>query len=671
MVDEERLARLERLRALRELRERSAAPSRPSGPEGMMFGEQQPSALEAAISAILGGGRGLAEYATPERTGAAYEYAKTPEGREMIGETVGGIGGGALGALGGSFASPGAGTFAGGVAGGAAGSQLGGELAEYLGGTERSKEERIKRGLLEAAISAAIPGVGAAGKATYRGARKLTTAGAEDAARELIEGYATRNADELIGAIARAEGAETLTERGVAETTGDPGLAALEEALRRSGREDAQAFAARDLERMGAQTSLANELMPEATLSKAARGEAIRESMDDALQASKRKVSALYEAVDPEGTSIIDLKQANADVQSLAKKLSGKEVKGRELTPAVKELIDDFAATENVAKATGQPYANTWEQVQNLRSAATDLMQGATNRERKLLTQVVESLDNSVDEAMKTGGFTPEQVAIWNKGKALRAQQGQIFERGVVGRTLKKERGDYRIADERVVDALVDGKETTIKQALRAAKTTEAKDALKQSTAEAFRKAAIGTTGNPTPSGVKRFVTQNKEYIKELFGEQHYRNLRRLQDDLISDAQAKELRNLASKGQSSTAAAQQLNKILGKKAGDNSVYSALQTVALTAGGSSIGDTGGAITGFAAGKGLSKIGQYTGDKVADALVASMFDPIALKAMLRSGTERNTERFINKFLATALETEIGRQAAKPLAEVVTDE
>jgi Transglycosylase SLT domain len=99
------------------------------------------------------------------------------------------------------------------------------------------------------------------------------------------------------------------------------------------------------------------------------------------------------------------------------------------------------------------PARYTMQDIQALRSQALEVAQSGNRKSKAIANQIAEALKKDVDEAVKAGTVTPEQVGAWEKGIALRKTKGAIYENSALPTKSvlsKQPYGEFKLPDSAV-----------------------------------------------------------------------------------------------------------------------------------------------------------------------------------------------------------------------------
>lgn len=262
------------------------------------------------------------------------------------------------------------------------------------------------------------------------------------------------------------------------------------------------------------------------------------EGLRGAQQARQRVVSRAYEAIDPADTSRLPLAPLQA---VLSEEAAGRWGAGAgDMPPALRSLFDDLA---------GAGDAQPWRFMQNVRSRASAIAgdPAADARVQATARRVVEGVDQTAQDAVGAGGFTPEQAQRWRTAAELRRRLGEDFDRDTTGANAAgRILADGGFGAPRMVDEQVPGAAlanlSSVRQVLRASGgDAQVRQGLQGQFMDMLARQALGnaemvdTAGiaqrSTSPAGFRRFWDQNRVVARELFGPQEYRRLELLARD--------------------------------------------------------------------------------------------------------------------------------------------
>ena len=443
------------------------------------------------------------------------------------------------------------------------------------GGTEEATGSPLLGGL-----AGLLTGVGAASlPTTARGVRRTSEAisdvtsgmAPKRAAVEIIEESATdpTNLQQRLSAALRAQPDDELAAmQSTAEVLGDPGLAKLQGTIGRNI-DEANVFGQRSAERANLRNRLIEALEPGEAIPKGTAGATIRAEVGEGRKSIKEAVSEAFGAVDPDDVAKISVDQEKTALKTILGKRFDPEIET--MNPELNKLLDSVMKGSN---------KRNYSFIQKARSKALEIQRnlesapGAQQRNQASLAgDIAEKLDEAAKRAAEgKNGFTKQQADKWLEARKLRVEQAERFEKGSVGRILKRNRqtGEYQVIDERVVDRVFDGTAEATRQLKKAVpEDNEAIKVLKKSVMDSLIEKSRSTDDQLLLSKLKTQLSSKRAGLDELFGRTKVKQLDRIVKDLQSEASINKLAAQASKGQSATdqfgAAGRFLKNVLGGK----------------------------------------------------------------------------------------------------------
>lgn len=246
-------------------------------------------------------------------------------------------------------------------------------------------------------------------------------------------------AAELSAAAARNNDARIAAVRGVAPEGANAGQLAqrLQTELRRyqEGMDEAISLATRDV------TQGNRELG--ANIDAQSAGAIIRQQLDERLKGSRQRVSALYDAIDPEDQTRISTAPI---LDRLQDRVTRQFVRsGREIPAEIQDVMTRLMQRPEM----------TWAQIDGLMQDVGSMQgiafnagnQGLSNVLKDVRGNILGAVDESVQSVIDAGkagrpapagGMTPEQAARYSMARTARSEQGRIFEEGAVGPVLER-----------------------------------------------------------------------------------------------------------------------------------------------------------------------------------------------------------------------------------------
>lgn len=435
--------------------------------------------------------------------------------------------------------------------GGSVGSSAAAEYAKQRGaGPITQGVASLGGGIAGAGI---VQGAQTAGRATAAAIQPFTQAGRERIAADAL----LRQSSDPANLRARVESGLLDTGRrlpGSPVTTAtaarDPGLMVMEQGLRSDvGRSAGQggmsgSAAIRDSEarrnatRYSALQDMADDASPDV------RGAGVRSVLNERESTTLEAVGNIYKSVDADGNMAIPIKDISATMMAPAKSVYGR---GSGKMPSdLSDVLDDIST----AAKSGEVADFEW--LQNMRSRLGELAGKASkdgnSRASGVFGKMRESLDDGVDQALSTGGATPEQQSVWSWATAARRDAGQKFGRdetgaSVVGQILKTDRfGAPMMPDAKVADSVLSNV-GNLRQTLSAAgaKAGEVKQQLRGAFVDKLIAATKGNSdlvdaqGNISPSlsaaNFRGFMEKNADIAGEIFDKPQIARLEQIYKD--------------------------------------------------------------------------------------------------------------------------------------------
>ena len=162
-----------------------------------------------------------------------------------------------------------------------------------------------------------------------------------------------------------------------------------------------------------------------------AAGQIIREELQTAYDSARQQTNAAYRSIDPGNTSSFAGQQVYDRVAPLIEQYFANSTAG---TPD--DLIPILQRLRNSPNLTLAQIDAIRSDLGNIAGRA---IQSGDRRLSSVASQMADDIGSYIDESAATGqGFSPEQAAAYQEARTLRRQQGDTFERGAVGATLKR-----------------------------------------------------------------------------------------------------------------------------------------------------------------------------------------------------------------------------------------
>ncbi len=414
--------------------------------------------------------------------------------------------------------------------------------------------------LLKQGVQAVLGGAGAEGAEQLTGDTKIAPivgaiaagsigSAADDVASLLKRVFFGSSNDEIVGSASKAFGEATgLTAKdleavnmgpkdalGALQTTAErvgpakaAGVAQLEKTLATTG-DNANIYNALDAKRAAVRENIINA----ASDVKAVNEEGLNAALIDAADLTRGKMkdnaSAFWKDFPRE--EIIPIQTAMIDVGSTLASKKG----GLAINPKVQELADQIVGAESGTLSSGA--------LQDIRSDALTLMRDKTltGFETKVLTNI----EKNVDKAMETQ-LSPKSYQQWKAATQATAAMKETFKRGTAG--------GYLVGDQARVSNALDkafkGDSQSVNE-LRAA-IGENPALMEEIKRGLLDKIPRDAKKQLTPAGFNKFIDANESGLRNILGEQHFDNFKRVGSDLISQSSVQDSAFKASKGNSVT-----------------------------------------------------------------------------------------------------------------------
>lgn len=467
-----------------------------------------------------------------------------------------------------------AGRFMAGAVGGKA--QKGAQLASAAisgGLSEYAKQKGVGAGgqFVTALLGGMVPGaIQGSIQGTYRGARAAQAALQPDRAKAV----AAREIQNLVGddktaALKALENFKPKTRldaiQTTAEATQSPMLSHLEADLARSFDPMKQNIATRATKADAIRKAMIEGRIPDEALelTNSTRGDTIRQALSLNKDVAKAKAQALYDAVDPAGTTKLPLKSVQDAAEAATEKFigtAGEPIGGRakslinainSINKPAEKVSAILDAKGNPIKIPSPPQTATIGEVSKLASRAGDvagqLGKQGKNQAKAVITSVRESLRTVEKIAAETGeGMTSQQLETLRNARGSWKSMKDVFDSGASAAALKADEfGRYKSASEKVMQQFVSSPESA-KQFMRAAKD--------QPEAVSAMRAYLATTAREqTPFKFNKLLETKGQQLKTILGTRHYSDLQNVSDFLKRQATVTKQWSAPSRGQSITA----------------------------------------------------------------------------------------------------------------------
>lgn len=125
-------------------------------------------------------------------------------------------------------------------------------------------------------------------------------------------------------------------------------------------------------------------------------------------------------------------------------------------------LVDEINRIQTFGDVRGKPKVQAYSYLQDLRERAQEAYQelryDGSKKGARVANSIVRTIDGTIEAGARNGTFTPQDVAEFQKGKALFSQAKDTYDSGKVGAVLGEyKKGKYFVEDAQVVDKLWTG----------------------------------------------------------------------------------------------------------------------------------------------------------------------------------------------------------------------
>lgn len=168
-------------------------------------------------------------------------------------------------------------------------------------------------------------------------------------------------------------------------------------------------------------------------------GSIIREELQAAHREAKGQTKAAYRAIDPNNSTSLSGPAVYDRVAPLIEQYFANSTAG---TPEqLRPILGRLRLSGNL------PLAQLDGIRQDLGNIASQAARAGDDRLASVAGEMADTIGVYADDAAAAGqGFTPEQAAAYQNARTQRRQQGETFERGAVGATLKRgQYGEHRV----------------------------------------------------------------------------------------------------------------------------------------------------------------------------------------------------------------------------------
>lgn len=270
----------------------------------------------------------------------------------------------------------------------------------------------------------------------------------------------------------------------------------------------------------------------------------------------------------------------------------------------------------------------------SLQSMRSELM--AISRDKNLTPAdklIADDAAKAIDKIAETS-FDPENYARWKDARDFTADTATMFKRNTPGGALLDGKSTY----DKLPGRIFKNDRNYIQNVKRVLQEPELIDEFKRSVIESIPRDA---NNKLTLSGYKNYLRKNETGFKELFGGEHYEDLKVILDDLQSEAIPNDVGFLASKNNSQTAQRVTVAKTL-SDAISNKTLNRLSWVPGVR------------------EWVADISKINSNKIKQELFNASLDPQMAKILLRSPTENRIISVVErlKMLADEGAIDLGR-------------
>jgi hypothetical protein len=254
-------------------------------------------------------------------------------------------------------------------------------------------------------------------------------------------------------------------------------------------------------------------------------GSTIRQGVAEGLDAQRGRVTAGFEGI---GEGVVDPSPVKSIVSVEMPKYFrevGAQPNGG-LVDLVKSLTREGEPT-GLVDNTGQPIIRELpfniKDIQAMRSQAIEVVKGSDAKSAGVAGKIIKGLDESVDNAIKAGQLTPEQVASWKTGIKERQIQGEVYEsKGVPSKSVlgKEYSGNYSVPESAVPSKFWRPGEKGTREAMQNYKrafgdSEAALEPIHRYATDSFRRAAVKEDGTVDIKKANNWVKLHEEALKE------------------------------------------------------------------------------------------------------------------------------------------------------------
>jgi len=402
----------------------------------------------------------------------------------------------------------------------------GGYTGKKIGGVIGPKGEivgEIAGGVAGGAIPVIGRNIWSMGRSLFKGASPAEIKGSAAQAIKELTGLDEKTITEAIDNLPDDELAQLMT---TAEVTKNAGMGQIEKTLSASG-EGAATYAQRSTLRDQLRDKILSSMTQSSGVNKEGLGTALMSKAADVEGSMGEAAQKLWNKVPREVP--IDI---GPEMENVAASIAERQG-GLSLGSKTRELVSQFL-DEPIAKSG---------KLQDIRSDALSLIRKGNLD--PLEERVLSAMQGSIDDAMARG-LEGTQYDIWQSARGATAIQKETFRRGSAGGAMTAETA----RPSNVLSNAFKGDSQSVKE-IRSALANDPSliEDVKRGVIEMIPRDAQGRL---TANGMKKFISANEGALKELFGEEHFGQWKRILEDLRSEADVGNFAFKASKGNSIT-----------------------------------------------------------------------------------------------------------------------
>ena len=251
--------------------------------------------------------------------------------------------------------------------------------------------------------------------------------------------------------------------KSTSEIVADPGLAKLEDVRRLSQKEISAEMYNRDLGRATARTNAAKTLVPD-SFNALDEAQTVRAGLENRYKMVKETVKDLADEAF-KGLEEIETPRVKAALTSQINNLT--KSGATQLSGDFTQLVDNFKTLpKKVDLKTLQEYSSAFGEY-----ASTTPMSSKLDRQTaKVAVTARKVIEKMIDDAVEKGSLPATQKEAYQTMKAMRKEQGRLFERGATGKIITQDnfKTGYKLPEEKVFKEALKTRESTaqLKQAL-------------------------------------------------------------------------------------------------------------------------------------------------------------------------------------------------------------